>query len=98
MKIIYLKASTKDELISDIQKVLPEYNGEIEFGNGEMFGHYIGDLMLVPPVLNENREIITPALMAGFEHANLLVPDDFDESIFEFDGFVPANPKHKFAL
>jgi len=97
MKTIYLKASSKKELIQDIQKVLPEYNGEIEFGNGEIFGHYIGDLMLTPPVLNENLEVITPAVMAGYEHANLLVPDNFDHSIFEYDGFVPNNPKHKFA-
>jgi hypothetical protein len=97
MKTIYLKANTKEELIADIQKVLPKYNGEIEFGNGEIFGHYIGDLMLTPPVLNENFEVITPAVMAGFEHANLLVPDEFDESIFETNVVAPNNPKHKFA-
>lgn len=97
MKTIYLKAATKALLIQDIQKVLPEYDSEIEFGNGEIFGHYIGDLMLAPPVLDENLQVITPAIMAGFEHANLLVPDDFDHTIFKYDGFVPTNPKHKFA-
>ena len=79
MKTIYLKAATKAALIAAIQKVIPEYDGEVEFGNGEIFGHYIGDLGI------------------NFEHANLLVPDNFDSSIFEFDGFVPHNPKHQFA-
>lgn len=97
MKTRYLKAATKEELILDIQKVLPKYTGEIEFGNGEIFGHYIGDLMINPPVLNENLEVITPAVMAGFEHANLLVPDDFDETIFENLLEQPIHPKHKFS-
>lgn len=97
MKTIYLKSSIKENLIKDIQKVLPKYAGEIEFGNGEIFGHYIGDLMLTPPVLDENLEVITPAVLAGFEHANLLVPDEFDETIFETNVEAPHHPKHQFA-
>lgn len=97
MKTIYLKAASKALLIADIQKVFTEYAGEIEFGNGEIFGHYIGDLMLTPPVLDENLQVITPAVMAGFEHANILVTDEFDESIFETNVEAPYNPKHQFA-
>ena len=97
MKTIYLKAATKAELIADIQKVLSKYEGEIEFGNGEIFGHYIGDLMITAPVLDENMQVITPAVMAGFEHANLLVPTDFDESVFQTFVAAPHNPKHQFA-
>jgi hypothetical protein len=82
MKTIYLKAATKALLIQDIKKVLPKYEGEIEFGNGEIFGHYIGDLMITPPVRSETLKVITPAVMAGFEPANLLVPDEFDHTIF----------------
>jgi hypothetical protein len=97
MKTIYLKAATKAELITDIQKVIPEYAGEIEFGNGKIFGHYIGDLMVTPPIRSENLQVINPAVMAGFEHANLLVPYEFDESVFETNVAAPNNPKHKFA-
>lgn len=97
MKTIYLKSPIKVALISDIQKVLPEYKGEIEFGNGEIFGHYIGDVIITPPSFDEGGKEISPAVMAGFEHANLLVPDEFDETIFETNVEAPHHPKHQFA-
>lgn len=99
MKTIYLKAATKSLLIQDIQKVLSEYNGEIEYNDiiSNIYLHYIGDLMLTPPVLDENLEVIIPAIMAGFEHANLLASDEFDETIFETIIAAPNNPKHQFA-
>lgn len=92
MKTIYLKSSTKTALIADIAQVIDGYAGEIEFSNGEVDGHYIG------PIPNERNpdtgDIIT---WLDGEHANLLVPIDFDESIFSCAVPKPENPKHQFA-
>lgn len=93
MRTIYLKSSTKSGLISDIAKVIEEYSGEIEFSNGIIHGHFIGK---IPKVKNlETGEVLK--WVNGF-HANLLVPDDFDESIFETLIIQhPDNPVHQFA-
>lgn len=105
MKTIYLKASTKAVLIADIAQVVTietiegeaPYNGEVEFSDGTIYGHYIGDVMLTPPFLNDKMEVITPATYAGAQHANLLAPDDFDTSVFNCIVTAPTHPAHQFA-
>jgi len=93
MKTIYLKSSTKSGLIADIAKVIEDYSGEIEFSNGIIHCHFIGQ---IPKVTNlETGEVIE--WVNGY-HANLLIPDDFDESIFETLVIPPPdNPVHQFA-
>lgn len=101
MKTIYLKSSTKAGLIADIAKVISVettdgiklYKGEIEFSNGIIHGHWIGQ---IPKSINqETGEVID--WIDGF-HANLLVPDEFDESIFNSLVIPPPdNPIHEFA-
>jgi hypothetical protein len=95
MKTVYLKG-TQAAVIADIDQVIDDYNGEIEFSNGTIHGRYIGDIVIEPPVI-ENGVVIQEAVLSGFQHANLLVPDDFDDTIFETKIEKPNNPKHKFA-
>lgn len=93
MKTLYLKSNTKTSLIADIASVIEGYAGEVEFGNETIQGHWIGK---IPSSVNhETGEILT--WKAGF-HANLLVPNDFDESIFTTLVIPPpSNPVHQFA-
>jgi hypothetical protein len=93
MKIIYLKSATKSALISDIAQVIEDYNGEIEFSNGTVHGHWIGK---IPNETNpETGEVIS--WINGF-HANLLVPEEFDASIFASLVIPPpTQPVHGFA-
>ena len=92
MKTIYLKSTTKTALIADIAQVIEGYEGEIEFSSGEVHGHYIGQ---IPNEINlETGDIVT---WLDDYHANLLVPIDFDESIFSCSIPNPENPKHQFA-
>lgn len=92
MKTIYLKSTTKTALIADIVQIIKDYAGEIEFSNGAVYGHYIG------PIPNE-RNLDTDEVISYLDgyHANLLVPIDFDESIFSCLTPKPENPKHQFA-
>jgi hypothetical protein len=93
MKTIYLKSTKKTLLIADIAKVIKDYNGEIEFSSNEIIGHLIGQIPSNPNRLKD--EAVT--YKSGY-HANLLVSDDFDESIFETRVIPPPeNPVHKFA-
>jgi hypothetical protein len=100
MKIVYLKSITKALLIADIAKVVSvennegtqPYNGEIEFSNGIIHVHYIGKIAKSKNELGEITEWLN-----GF-HANLLVPKDFDETIFSTRVIPPPNnPVHTFA-
>jgi hypothetical protein len=93
MKTIYLKSTTKTALIADIAQVIEGYNGEIEFSNGTVHGHWIGQ---IPNETDpETGEVIS--WINGF-HANLLVPQDFDASIFASLVIPPPNsPVHGFA-
>jgi len=93
MKTIYLKATTKELLISDIAKVIQDYEGSTEFSNGIIHGHYIGKIA-------KTRNPETGEIIEWVEgvHANLLVPTDFDETIFSTLVIPPpGNPVHKFA-
>ncbi len=93
MKTIYLKASSNDQLIRDIKRVFPKYNGEIEFSDGIAHVHYVGDIVLIPGSF-ENK---VPPTFVGAEHANILAPEDFDISIFQCLVEAPKIPKHQFA-
>lgn len=93
MKTIYLKSSTKTALISDIAQVIEGYVGDIEFSNGTIHGHYIGK---IPNETNPETGEVT-SWKEGF-HANLLVPEDFDTSVFSTLVIPPPNkPVHGFA-
>lgn len=93
MKTIYLKSNKKSTLISDIKQVIKGYNGEIEFSNGIIHGHWIGE---IPKTTNPKTGEVTEWL-EGY-HANLLVPIEFDESIFKTLVIPPPdNPVHQFA-
>ena len=93
MKTLYLKSSTKTAIIADIATLIEGYAGEIEFSNGTIHGHLIGK---VPATFDpETGEVLT--WKEGY-HANILVPDDFDESILTTLVIPPpSNPVHQFA-
>lgn len=93
MITLYLKSTTKSALIADIASLIEGYAGEIEFSNGTIHGHLIGK---VPATFDpETGEVLT--WKEGY-HANILVPDDFDESILTTLVIPPpSNPVHQFA-
>ena len=92
MKTIYLKSTTKTALIADIAQVVEGYNGDIEFCNGNVHGHWIGK---IPNETNpETGEVIS--WINGY-HANLLVPQDFDTTILKTIVTPPNSPIHGFA-
>jgi hypothetical protein len=96
MKTLYLKASTKEAIIADIQKVAPYsknmigdmgieigYNGQIEYSDKNICVHYIGDLLI-------------DGQLVGAEHCNVLVSDDFTH-VFDTE-IICNNPKHVFGI
>ena len=92
MKTIYLKSSTKSGLIADIASVIEGYSGQEEFSNGTIHGHWIGK---IPNTTNpETGEVLT--WLSGW-HANLLVPEDFEASVFATLAPEPSSPVHQFA-
>ena len=92
MKTLYLKASSKELLITDISKVIDDYSGQIEASNNNnIHCHYIGQIAKsVNPETGEVTE------WADGYHANLLVPDNFKESILSTIVTVPTSPIHRF--
>ena len=94
MKTIYLASPTKATLITDIRKVAPDYNGETDYSIDGGGIHFIGDIP-VNTYDEETGELIS-SVPSGVEHANVYVPDDFDETIFETRmSFPPKNPVNK---
>jgi hypothetical protein len=92
-KTIYLRSFIKAEIVNDIAQIIEGYSGEVEFANGIIFGHYIGQI--AKKINPETGEVIE--WLEGF-HANLLVPVEFDESVFKTIVIPPPNnPVHKFA-
>ena len=93
MTTLYLKSTTKTALIADIATVIEGYAGEIEFSNGTIHGHWIGK---IPDTFDpETGEVLT--WKTGW-HANILVPEDFDESVLTTLVIPPpSNPVHQFA-
>ena len=91
MKTLYLKSTTKTALIADIASIIEGYSGEIEFSNGTIHGHLIGK---IPATFNEDGSVDT--WKTGW-HANLLVPEDFDETQLNTITAAPDTPVHQFA-
>lgn len=92
MKTLYLKSASSNGLIADIANVIEGYTGDIEFSNGTIHGHYIGQ---IPDTFDpENVEVLT--WKDGY-HANLLVPEGFDESQLTTIATPPSTPVHQFA-
>lgn len=93
MKTIYLKSNIKTALIADIAAIIEGYRGEIEFSNGIIHGHLIGQ---IPSAFDsQTGEVLS--WLDGY-HANLLIPDDFDTSVLSTIIISPPkNPVHKFA-
>ena len=75
--VIYLAANDLGVLISDIQKVFPEYQGETDFSFEGGGIHLIGDIVLT------TDEEGNPLTWVGTQHANIYVPDGFDQYVFE---------------
>lgn len=100
MKTLYLKNSTKSGLIADIAKVvtinttngIKPYEGEVEFSNGIIHGHYIGQ---IPDSINPETGHVM-SWVDGY-HANIFVHEDFDSSVFTCLVPAPISPVHKFA-
>ena len=93
MKTLYLKASSKELLISDISKIIDGYTGEIEASYENNHCHYIGQI--AKSVDPETGDITQ---WADGYHANLLVPDNFNESILSTIMSSPTNPVHGFFI
>jgi hypothetical protein len=98
MKTIYLRTQNLKELFADVAKVIDNYNGEIESEQDGVYCHYIGYIEKIPATLKEDLTIDVPAVMVGAYHANLLVSNDFDESIFKTKITTPKTPSHRYAL
>ncbi|MFA6261073.1 MAG: hypothetical protein WC760_06375 [Bacteroidia bacterium] len=96
MPTIYLKAETKSAIVTDLKKVFTKYAGETEYNQDGMAIHFIGDIEISSAVFNENRELVTDAVLIGAQHANIEMPEGFDASIFETAIPKPNNPIHKF--
>lgn len=97
MKTIYLRAQILQSLIQDIAKVIDDYSGALEDEKNGLCVYNIGDIVDVPAILNEDLSIKIPAVMIGAYHANLLVPEGFDASIFKTQIQKPKSPVHQFA-
>lgn len=97
MKTIYLKSKVFSQLVDDIRKVIPDYIDEIESEDNGIYCHYIGDIVETNATFNQDLTLNTPAVMVGAFHANLLVPETFDDSIFTTKISKPNNPVHQFA-
>ena len=95
MKTIYLASTTKATLITDIRKVAPDYNCESDYSIEGGGIHYIGDILV--NTYDETGELIS-SVSSGKFHANIYVPDSFDESIFQTRmKESPENPYNRLA-
>lgn len=92
MKTIYLKNINEAELINDLKTVFPEWDGiGIELpSTGIVHAHYIGRIAEYDAEGNL-------VYKEGF-HANVLAPENFEESVFKSMVVIPANPVHVFGL
>lgn len=93
MKTLYLKAATKELLISDISKIIDGYAGETEASYENNHCHYIGQ---IAKSLDPKTGEITQ--WADGYHANLLVPDNFKESTLSTIVSAPTSPAHGFLI
>ena len=97
MKTIYLASPTFSALIADIQQVAPDYAGESDYSIEGGGIHFIGDIPI--NTYNEETGELISSVSSGKVHANIYVPDSFDESIFQTRmPEPPKNPINKLAL
>ena len=97
MKTIYLADPSLSAILADIKQVAPDYNGESDYsiiGGGI---HYIGDIPV--NTYDEDTGELISSISSGKVHANIYVPDSFDESVFQTRmPEPPKNPVNKLAL
>lgn len=92
IKTIYLACNTLECLIEDIRRAFPDYAGEIEYS------HETGALHLIGDIPTEFDKEGLPTAWVGQQHANVYVPDGFNESIFKTIRPAPKSPVNKLAL
>lgn len=96
MKTVYLCCESLECLIADIQRAFPDYQGEADFSIEGGGIHLIGDIAI--ETLDPDTGEVTVSWV-GKQHANIFVPDWFDESVFQTQMTEPpAKPVNKIAL
>jgi hypothetical protein len=100
MNIFKLTYSDKEQALADLKAkgilVEVEFNGEKHeaYGNGVQAVVEIGLIMITPPVIDEDMNIITPAVYADGYHYDVMSTEVYD---FGANLVEPKNPKHAFA-
>lgn len=91
MKVVYLRANTKEALTADLQKMFPEWDGvTMDFNHENCHGHFIGQ---VPDTFDEEGNVLT---WKPYWFANVLCMMDMADT---FDHVVepdPETPYHVF--
>jgi hypothetical protein len=98
--IYKLTYTDKEQALADLKAkgilVEVEFNGEKHeaYGSGVQAVVEIGLIMLTPPVMDEDMNIITPAVYADGYHYDVMSTEVYD---FGANLVEPKNPKHAFA-
>jgi hypothetical protein len=98
--IYKLTYTDKEQALADLKAkgilVEVEFNGEKHeaYGNGVQAVVEIGLIMITPPVIDEDMNIITPAVYADGYHYDVMSTEVYD---FGANLVEPKNPKHAFA-
>ena len=109
METIYL-SGTKEAVLNDLKKLNPEITEQLPELSGEGWAaHWIGKILLEPPIFDPSGGIIKEAVLTESSHANIWVFDSYPhfeiidgESVFilpVFDTEIPEprNPVNKLA-
>lgn len=75
---IYLRG-TAENVIADIKKLAPNYNGETDYSfglNGVNGIHYMGRMLLSNPLFDLLGNMIQAAIFSVLEHANIYINDN----------------------
>jgi hypothetical protein len=97
MKIYKLKYNNREEGITDffLKGILFEFDfdGEtiISYGDGVSSVVELGDLMLVPPVYDDNGELLTEAIYDNGYCFDIMTENTYD---FGTNEVYPENPLH----
>jgi len=98
IKTIYLADETVENLIRDIKGVFPDYEGQSDYpvlGEGGI--RLIGDILV--PVFDPQTGERIGETWVGKQHANIYVPEDFDETVFQTRmPEPPKNPVNRLAV
>lgn len=92
MKTIYLACSSIDCLIEDIRRAFPGFDKETEYSSETGAVHLIGD---IPTSFDPEGN---PEAWVGAQHANVYVPERFDETIFLTRREPPRSPVNQLAV